>query len=54
MTEEQEQRLQEYNERLDHLFETYKKYPTASVGAAIERVFESMNEDELLEGVLEL
>lgn len=54
MTEEQEQRLQEYNERLAKVWQVFEKYPTQSVCDALSRIEEEMHNDELLEGVLEL
>ena len=54
MTEEQEKRLNEYNEQLSKMWEVFAKYPTQSVSDAISRLTEQMYEDELLEGVLEL
>lgn len=54
MTEEQGKRLEEYNEKLSKMWAVFEKYPTQSISDSIARVYEEMEEDELLEGVLEL
>lgn len=53
ITEEQQQRLDEYNERLAKMWQVFEKYPTQTVSDAISRITEQMHGDELLDGVFE-
>lgn len=53
ITEEQQQRLDEYNERLARMWKVFEKYPMQSVSDSISRLTEQMHEDELLDGVFE-
>lgn len=53
ITEEQQQRLDEYNERLAKMWAVFEKYPTQSVSDSIARVTEQMHEDELLYDIWE-
>lgn len=53
MTEEQEKRLAEYNERLAKAWSVFEKYPTESVAKGISRIEEQMHEDELLADIWE-